>query len=151
MTAGFEHRDRQGGDRELTRLAARERLAELCDSVRHACSVQGPFQPLGSLRPRPRAISGSDLAAGRSKEMEQQQCRGRAYSGWVAVDHPESSLPDQKGIGRYGGGEDGSSDGLAGDQPAWGCLRPFASLRLDPSSSLSSLSAQDLSVGGRGL
>ena len=60
----------QGGDRKLTRPAARERLAELCGSARHVCSVRGPFQPLGSLHPPPRVISESDLAVGRSKGAE---------------------------------------------------------------------------------
>jgi len=72
MTVGLEHRGpvRQGGDRELTRLAARERLAELCGSARHVCSVLGPFRPLGSLHPPLRVISGFDLAVGCSKGME---------------------------------------------------------------------------------
>jgi hypothetical protein len=71
MTVRFEDQDMCfRGRSELTRPAARERLAELCDSARHVCSVRGPFQTLGSLHPPPRVILESDLAVGRSEGME---------------------------------------------------------------------------------
>jgi hypothetical protein len=149
MTVGFKHQEvgimHQGRNRELTRLAARGRLAELCGSVRHVCSVRGLFRPLGSPHPSPRAFSEFDLLVGRPQVMERRQCRERVCSGWFAVDRLKSSLPGQRGTGTCGGDGDGSLDGLVGDQPGWGCRRPCASWKFDPSPS-SSPPAEDLSV-----
>lgn len=74
MPTWFEHREphiiHQGGDRELTRLAAHERLAGLYDFARHVCFVQGLFQPWECLRPVPMVTVGLDLFVERLKGME---------------------------------------------------------------------------------